>query len=58
MGHRKAVWGALLALAIMPATARAAACPSGHHADGNDCDWRGTPTLVSGTSRYSRGEFV
>src|SRR4051794_41280105 len=57
MGHRRAVLWALLALAIAPASA-SAACPSGHHADGDDCDWRGTAPLISGAHRYSRGEFV
>jgi hypothetical protein len=39
-------------------TATALACPSGHRADGNLCEWRGTPTYISGTSVYSRGEFI
>src|SRR3954468_7457295 len=48
---------ACVALACLGATtASAAACPRA--ADGDDCDWVGTPTYISGTSVYSRGEFV
>src|SRR4051794_17271547 len=48
---------ACVALACLGATtASAAACPRA--ADGDDCDWIGTPTYISGTSVYSRGEFV
>src|SRR3954447_18700171 len=54
---RRAVFGALVALAIVRAP-REAACPRRHHAYADDCDWTGTPSLVSGTSRYSRGEFI
>src|SRR3954463_1668924 len=54
---RRAVFGALVALAIVPAPA-SAACPRGHHADADDYDWTGTPSLVAGTWRYSRGELV
>ena len=48
---------ACVALACLGATtAHAAGCPRA--ADGDDCDWVGTPTYISGTSVYSRGEFV
>src|SRR3954471_13889530 len=57
MRHRRVVFVALLALAAVPSSA-SAACSTGHRADGSDCDWRGTPSLISGTSRYSRGEFI
>jgi hypothetical protein len=33
-------------------------CSGGHVADGNDCDWRGTPTFISGASVISNGEFI
>lgn len=29
-----------------------------HQADGSDSDWVGTPSYISGTSVYSRGEFI
>src|SRR3954449_7737508 len=45
---------AFACLGALPALA--GACPQA--ADGDDCDWRGTPTYISGTSVYSRGEFV
>ncbi|MFN2616397.1 MAG: hypothetical protein ABR581_04645, partial [Thermoleophilaceae bacterium] len=41
----------------MPASA-SAACPSGHRADGSDCDWIGSPSYIGGASYYSRGEFI
>src|SRR3954454_12760114 len=48
---------ACVALACLGAwPALAAACPRA--ADGDDCDWVGTPTYISGTSVYSHGEFV
>src|SRR2546429_5909950 len=49
---------ATLALASSSASPAVAACPAGHHADGNACDWVGTPAFISGTSRYSHGEFI
>jgi hypothetical protein len=43
----------------LPAAAGAASCGPGNHvADGNLCDWVGTPSYVSGTWVYSRGEFI
>lgn len=35
-----------------------AACPSGHVADGDDCDWTGRPTFIGGESTYGAGEFI
>jgi hypothetical protein len=57
MVNRRCLIGALAAFACFPATA-AASCPPGHVADGNDCDWHGTPSYISGTWRYSDGEFI
>jgi hypothetical protein len=58
MLDRRLLLGALAALFCVPGTAAAADCPPGHVADGNDCDWRGAAPMISGTSRYSGGEFV
>jgi opacity protein-like surface antigen len=55
-GATRWIAAAATALALAAPTAGAAACPRA--ADGNDCDWTGTPNYISGTSRYDRGEFI
>src|SRR2546423_3064891 len=49
---------ALVACTAWAAAPAGAATGCARAADGNDCDWVGTPTYISGTSTYSRGEFV
>src|SRR5258706_437110 len=41
--------------ALTPATAPARAA---HRADGRLCDWKGTPTNLSGRTQLSRGELI
>jgi len=57
---RRAAFVFVIALATMvPTIGRGAAvCPAGHVADGNDCDWTGAPTFLSGTAVVDRGEFI
>src|SRR3954452_19080209 len=51
------MFAAMLAVASAQASP-AHACPTGHRADGDDCDWTGTPSYISGRWTYSQGEFV
>ena len=57
---RRAGFVLVIALASMvPTIGRGAPlCPAGHIADGNDCDWTGAPTFLSGTAVIDRGEFI
>ncbi len=57
MPDRRMLVAVLIAVGFS-STPAAAACSPGHVADGNDCDWRGTPSYISGTWVYSRGEFI
>jgi dienelactone hydrolase len=60
MSRRRAVSISLVivAFALLAGSGQALAAGTFHRADGSVADWIGTPTMLSGESRMSRGELI